>query len=70
MGSCFIYLNTVIAGLIMRQMYEMLLHPVLRALTFMIIKKRIPQQRFGGQNVLSYYCVLCYVLTIAGLGLS
>ena len=24
MGSCFIFFNTVIAGLIMRQMYEML----------------------------------------------
>ena len=30
------YFNTVIAGLITRQMYEMLRHPVLGALTFMI----------------------------------
>ena len=39
MGSCFIYYNTVIAGLIIRQMYEMLRHPVLGAL-HIIMKKR------------------------------
>ena len=34
------------------------------------IKKRILQQWPADQNVTSYHRVLCYVLTIAGLGLS
>ena len=39
MGSCLIYFNRVIAGLAMRLMYEMLRHPVLGELTFMIYQK-------------------------------
>ena len=38
-GIVSIYFNTVVAGLIMRQMYEMLRHPVLGALTFMIYQE-------------------------------
>ena len=54
MGSCLIYFNTVIAGLIMRQMYEMLRHPVLGALTFMIYQEtHIPTVTCGTK---------CYIL--------
>ena len=39
MGSCLIYSNTVIAGLIIRQMHKMLRNPVAGAL-YTIVKKR------------------------------
>ena len=39
MGSCLIHFNTVIAGSMMRQMYKMLRHLVLGALTFMIYQE-------------------------------
>ena len=39
MGSCLIHFNTVIAGSMMRQMYKMLRHLELGALTFMIYQE-------------------------------
>ena len=41
MGTCLISSNTVIAGLITRQMYEMLRHPVPGALNIIMRKRTI-----------------------------
>ena len=54
MGSCLMYSNTVIAGLIMRQMYEMLRHAVPGALNTFVTKKRIIATMTRG--------IKCYIL--------
>ena len=47
MGSCLIFSNTVIAGLILRQMYEMLRHPVPEARNIIIRKRTIATMTRG-----------------------
>ena len=62
MGSCLIYSNTVVAGLIIRQMCEMLRHPVPGARK-VIIRKRAIATMTQGQNVTFYYstCILGFM---------
>ena len=57
MGSCLIYSNTVIAGLIIRQMYEMLRHPVPGALSIIMKKRTIATMTRGTK---------CYILLLLG----
>ena len=47
MGLCLIYSNTVIAGLIIGQMYEMLRHPEPGALNIMMKKRTIATMARG-----------------------
>ena len=53
MGSCLIYSNTVIAGLIIGQMYEMLRHPVPEGLNIIMKKRTIATMTRGTK---------CYIL--------
>ena len=53
-GSCRIYFNTVIAGLVIGQIYEMLRHPLPGALNI-IMKKRTIATMTRGKNVTFYY---------------
>ena len=53
MGSCLIYFNWVIAGLIIQHMYEMLQHPVHGALSIIMKKRAIATMTRGTK---------CYIL--------
>ena len=57
-----VYFNTVVDGLIIRQMYEMLRHPLPGALNI-IMKKRTIATMTRGKNVTFYYntCLLTYI---------
>ena len=70
MDSCLIYSNAVVVALIIRQMYEMLQHPVPGALNIILRKRTIATMTRGTKcNILLQYLHTTFLM-ITGLLVS
>ena len=70
MGSCLIYSNTVVAGLIVGQMYEMLRHPVPGVLNISMKKRTIATMTRGRKCYILLQFLHTTFLMITGLVVS
>ena len=70
MGSCLIYSNAVVAGLIVGLMYEMLRHPVPGALNIIMKKRTIATMTRGTKCYILLQLLHSTFLMITGLVVS